>query len=465
MESRLRRLVARYDQPGPRYTSYPTAPEWTDAFGPEDYAAALDAAAASPERSLSLYCHIPFCQERCTFCGCNVVVSRKRSAADPYLDRLEREFDLVAARLGDHRGVAQLHWGGGTPNFLDQPRLRRLMAALRARFALLPGAEISLEIDPVAVEPGQIALLRELGFNRISLGVQDLQQRVLDAVNRRQPETLTREVYAACREAGFAGVNLDLIYGLPHQTAEGFAATVAKIIALAPDRVALFSYAHVPWLKKHQLAIDESTLPSPEAKFLLFYEARRAFLEAGYAQVGMDHFARPGDELAEALRERRVHRNFMGYTVLPADDLVAFGITAISGLAAAGGVFAQNEGRLAAYYRSVDAGRLPVVRGCRLDADDRLRGHVIRTLMCNFELRFAEVEAIFGVDFASAFAIELAALRALADDGLIELTADSLRATDIGRLFIRNVCLPFDARLRRRRAAGEAAGPRFSRTV
>ncbi len=462
MDERLYDLVQKYDRPGPRYTSYPTAPEWRDDFGPDDYAAALADAAAAADRPLALYVHVPFCEERCTFCGCNVVITRRRATADPYLDRLEREIDLVAGRLGPRRGVTQLHWGGGTPNYLDEPRLRRLMAMLRARFTLAPDAEVALEIDPVVSSPEQVRLLRELGFNRISLGVQDLDWTVLQAVNRRQPEELTRRIYGACRDAGFAGVNLDLIYGLPHQRPDNFRVTVAKIIDLQPDRVALFSYAHVPWLKKHQTALDESALPDPRTKFALFHEARAQFLAAGYLQVGMDHFARPGDELATALRERRVHRNFMGYTVLPADDLIAFGITAISGVA---GRFAQNEARLATYYRTLDAGRLPAVKGIVLDDDDKLRAHVISTLMCNFELRFAEVEARFGLDFASTFAVELAELAPLAADGLIELADGVLRATDTGRLFIRNVCMPFDAWLRRRRAAPSGDAPRFSRTV
>ncbi len=463
MDETLLALVAKYDRPGPRYTSYPTAPEWRDDFGPADYAGALAAAAAAEQAPLALYVHIPFCEERCTFCGCNVVVTRKRETADAYLDRLEREIDLVAAALGRRRLVTQLHWGGGTPNYLDEPRLRRLMAMLRARFALDPAAEIALEIDPVVASPQQVRLLRELGFNRISLGVQDLDWTVLQAVNRRQPEALTRLIYTACREAGFAGVNLDLIYGLPHQRPENFGETVRKIIDLQPDRVALFSYAHVPWLKKHQQALDAATLPDAATKFRIFHGARARFLAAGYVQIGMDHFARPGDELAAALRERRVHRNFMGYTVLPADDLVAFGITAISAVA---GRFAQNEPRLARYYRALDAGELPTVKGYELDADDRLRAHVISTLMCNFDLRFAEVEARFGIDFRATFAAELAELAAARDDGLIELADGTLRATDTGRLFIRNICMPFDAHLRRRRAAGDAdAAPRFSRTV
>lgn len=462
MDPRLFELVAKYDKPGPRYTSYPTAPEWRDDFGPARYEEALAAAAARPERPLSLYFHIPFCEERCTFCGCNVVVTRKRETADGYLDRLERELDLVAARLGSRRRVTQMHWGGGTPNYLDPPRLRRLMAMARARFDFQPEAEIALEIDPVVSSPEQVRLLRELGFNRISLGVQDLDGTVLQAVNRRQPEALTRAIFGACREAGFAGVNLDLIYGLPHQTPAQFAGTIAKIIELQPDRVALFSYAHVPWLKKHQRAIDASVLPDAPAKFRIFHEARRLFLASGYVQVGMDHFARPGDELAVARAERRVHRNFMGYTVLPADDLVAFGITAI---AAVSGTFAQNDHHLASYYRALDAGRLPIVKGYVLDADDLLRAHVISTLMCNFELRFAEVERRFGIDFRRAFAVELAELAPLAADGLLEIDGGALRATDTGRLFIRNVCMPFDAHLRRRRAEGGDGAPRFSRTV
>jgi oxygen-independent coproporphyrinogen-3 oxidase len=462
MDERLFDLVQKYDRPGPRYTSYPTAPEWRDDFGSDAYAAALAAAAAAPDGPLALYVHIPFCEERCTFCGCNVVITRRRATADPYLDRLEREIDLVAERLGPRRRVTQLHWGGGTPNYLDEPRLRRLMAMLRARFILAPDAEVALEIDPVVSSPEQVRLLRELGFNRISLGVQDLDRTVLQAVNRRQPEELTRRIYGACREAGFAGVNLDLIYGLPHQRPDNFRVTVAKIIEMQPDRVALFSYAHVPWLKKHQAALDEADLPDARTKFTLFHDARSQFLAAGYVQVGMDHFARPGDELAVARRERRVHRNFMGYTVLPADDLIGFGITAISGVA---GRFAQNESHLAQYYRTLDAGRLPAVRGILLDDDDQLRAHVISTLMCNFELRFAEVEARFGLDFAATFAVELAELAPLAADGLIEISDGVLRATDTGRLFVRNVCMSFDAWLRRRRAAPAGDAPRFSRTV
>lgn len=462
MDERLLALVAKYDRPGPRYTSYPTAPEWRDDFGPGDYAAALADAAARPDAPLALYVHVPFCEERCTFCGCNVVVTRKRDTADGYLDRLAREMDLVAAGLGGRRRVTQLHWGGGTPNYLDERQLRRLMGLLRERFALDPGAEVALEIDPVVSSPEQVALLRELGFNRISLGVQDLDWTVLQAVNRRQPEALTRRIYGACRDAGFAGVNLDLIYGLPHQRPDNFGETVRKIVEMQPDRVALFSYAHVPWLKKHQSQLDATALPDAPTKFRLFHEARARFLAAGYAQVGMDHFARPGDELELALRERRVHRNFMGYTVLPADDLVAFGITAISAVA---GRFAQNEPRLAPYYRTVEAGSLPVVKGYVLDDDDRLRAHVISTLMCNFELRFAEVEARFGLDFRATFAVELAELEAARADGLIELDDGVLRATDTGRLFIRNVCLPFDAHLRRQRARPDGAEPRFSRTV
>ena len=390
------------------------------------------------------------------------MITRKRETADPYLDRLAAEVDLVAARLGRRRRVTQLHWGGGTPNYLDEPRLRRLMGMVRDRFVFAPEAEIALEIDPVVSSPAQVRLLRELGFNRISLGVQDLDWTVLQAVNRRQPESLTRTIYDACRDAGFTGVNLDLIYGLPFQTPAGFAVTIEKIIGMQPDRVALFGYAHVPWLKKNQRAIDESALPDARTKFALFHAARERFLAAGYVQVGMDHFARPGDDLSVARRERRVHRNFMGYTVLPADDLVAFGITAISAVA---GRFAQNDHHLAGYYRALDAGRLPTVKGYVLDADDKLRAHVISTLMCNFELRFAEVEARFGIDFAAVFAPELAELAPLAADGLIELVDGVLRATDTGRLFIRNVCMPFDAYLRRRRAAPAGDGPRFSRTV
>ncbi len=452
-------LLARYDRPGPRYTSYPTAPQFTPAFTARDYRAALAHAAGRPEELLSLYIHIPFCEARCTYCGCNVVIARRRGIEDAYLDHLERELALVSSVLGERRQVAQLHWGGGTPTFLTPAQCRRLYAAITRHFALAAGAEVAVEVDPCVTTDDHLATLRELGFNRISMGVQDLDETVQRAVERVQPLELTRHQVDLARRLGFSSVNLDLIYGLPHQTPESFAGTAEQVIStLAPDRVAVFSYAHVPWIKPHQRALEALPLPRGWEKFLIFRAAAERFLAAGYTFIGMDHFARPQDELARALAAGTLHRNFMGYTVQPGSDLIGIGTTAIGDV---GGSYVQNEKNLARYGRVVGAGELAVERGRWRSGEDELRGAIIRRLICTFQLDFQWLRRTFQIDPEEHFASELDELRrGFTADGLVRVETDGVRVTPRGRVFIRNICMPFDAYLR--------GGPQtvlYSRTV
>ncbi|HHQ48874.1 MAG TPA: oxygen-independent coproporphyrinogen III oxidase [Acidobacteria bacterium] len=451
-------LLERYDRPGPRYTSYPTAPHFHELFGEAEYRDRLAAAARRPEEPLSLYVHIPFCRERCTYCGCNVVISPHGGPEVPYLDAVERELELVAEALGRRRTLCQLHWGGGTPTYLSPAQIRRLFAAIERRFEIAPDAEVAIEIDPCVTTPEHLETLAELGFNRISMGLQDLDPEVQRAVRRIQPLELTRDQVETVRRLGVGSVNIDLIYGLPFQTEERFRDTVRTVIAeLAPDRVACFSYAHVPWIKPHQRRLDEAALPRGWAKFRLFAAAVEEFLAAGYTFVGFDHFARPGDELAEALGEGRIHRNFMGYTVMPATDQVGIGLTSIGDVA---GAYAANAKNLAAYHRALADGTLPVDRGILRTPEDELRGAVIRRIICTLELPFAWVEDELGVDPREHFADALAALEPMAADGLVELDATGLRVTPRGRFFLRNLCMPFDAHLET-----ASTRPIYSRTV
>jgi oxygen-independent coproporphyrinogen III oxidase len=454
-------LLRRYDRPGPRYTSYPTAVEFHEGFDAAAYAESLDAAARAPDEPLSLYLHLPFCAERCFFCGCSVIATRKREITDRYLQYLERELALLAGRLGGRRLVQQYHWGGGTPTYLTPGQLEALHAAVLRHFAIAPRAEAAVEIDPRVTTPEQIDLLRALGFNRLSLGVQDFTPEVQAAINRHQDEASTRALFDYARQAGFGSINLDLVYGLPRQSVESFERTLASVVEMAPERIAVYSYAHVPWLRPNQRRIDSAALPPPTVKLDLFARAVDHFRDAGYVQIGMDHFATPSDELAQAAAARRLHRNFMGYTTRPARHLIAAGLTGISDV---GDAFAQNVRKLTTYYAAVDDGRLPIERGYRLDADDRVRRHVITTLMCNFRLELAGVEERFGIRFAEYFRTELAELTAAGgpvDDGLVEVHADRLDVRPRGRLFVRNICMIFDRHLRARRDTA----PAFSRTV
>jgi oxygen-independent coproporphyrinogen-3 oxidase len=452
-------LLAKYNRPGPRYTSYPTAPEFSEAFGERDYREHLARADERADEPLSLYFHIPFCESMCTYCGCHVIISKNRDKFSIYLDHVERELALATEVLARRRSVAQLHFGGGTPTSLSEEQLTRLWGMIGERFQIAPGAEVALEVDPCVTTDAQVTLLRRLGFNRVSMGVQDFTHEVQVAVNRIQSFELTKALYDRCRELGFGSINLDLIYGLPHQTPDNFQRTLDQVISLRPDRVAVFNFAHVPWMKPHQRKIDEAWLPTTAMRYEIFARTMKSFLGAGYQQIGMDHFALPDDELAVAQRARRLHRNFMGYITRPAPDQVGFGVSAIGDVA---GAYAQNVKWLNEYYQTVEGGRLPVQRGFVLSADDHLRRHVIMQLMCNFSLDVAGTAERFGIDFRSYFAEEKKPLEELAAAGFIVDGGDRIEVTPVGRVFIRNVCMTFDKYLRRPR---KDERPLFSRTV
>ena len=460
LSSNTAALIARYDRPGPRYTSYPTAVEFHPGFTDQIYVAHLEEASKRVEEPLSLYLHLPFCAERCTYCGCTMIASRHRSLATRYLDFLERELILLANHLGTRKRLVQHHWGGGTPTYLSLTEIDRLHGFIARTFALDPNAEQAIEIDPRVTTREQLSLLRGLGFNRLSLGVQDFDPAVQAAIGRRQSETETRDLYTFARGLGFASINLDLIYGLPNQTLETFTRTLRSVVDMRPDRVAVYSYAHVPWLRLHQKQIDQMALPSPALKFALIGATVDEFTAAGYISIGMDHFARPGDELAVAMAERRLHRNFMGYTTRPGKDMVGVGISAIGDIL---GGYAQNAKKLSTYYAALDANRFPIERGYVLSADDRVRRYVITELMCNFRVRRDDVARRFNIDFDTYFASELFRLTAPggpASDGFLTVAPDAIEVTDSGRFFVRTICMTFDRYLERHQAS-----PAFSRTI
>jgi oxygen-independent coproporphyrinogen-3 oxidase len=465
----IKRLLAAYNTAGPRYTSYPTAPVWTT-----DYTAASHAESVKESNRdnshapLSLYFHLPFCESRCLFCGCNVVITRRKEEAEKYLSYLFREIDAMAALLDTNRPVVQMHWGGGTPTYLSEDQIERLFIYISERFKLSPQAEIAIEVDPRVTTASQLAVLRNLGFNRISLGVQDFNEDVQEVIHRIQPLAMTARMVETCRDLGFEeGLNFDLIYGLPKQTVVGFEKTLNEVIALQPDRIALYSYAHVPWLSPHQAKMPEDTMPDTDTKFALLQLGLLKLTQAGYRYIGMDHFARPDDSLSRALDTGRLHRNFMGYTVLNPSpgqqglidgDLHGFGVSAISGMQEH---FAQNEKTLAAYYGAIDEGRLPTMRGYTLNADDRLRQRVILAILCQGRVRYADFQERFNIQFQSYFEEALGKLEAMARDGLVVMKEDGFTVTPLGRLFSRNLAMPFDAYL----AKMNMQKPTFSKTV
>jgi oxygen-independent coproporphyrinogen-3 oxidase len=441
-----RGLLQKYDRAGPRYTSYPPANRLTEAFTSSDYQATIARRnAGSRIAPLSLYFHLPFCRSPCFFCGCNRIITRDQGRADHYVRYLIKEIGLQAALLAPHLEVGQLHWGGGTPTFLTDGQMTDLIGAIRASFDLAPDAECSIEVDPRAADEHKIKLLGTLGFNRISVGVQDFDPAVQHAVNRIQSEMETRRVVEVARTYGFQSTNIDLIYGLPHQTAITFAHTLERVIDMAPERVALYNYAHLPRLFKAQRHIHEADLPTPEQKLEILRTSIRHLEGAEYVHIGMDHFAKPSDDLHLAQREGRLHRNFQGYSTHADCDLVAMGITGISSFRDA---YAQNVRALDSYYAALDRGRLPVFRGIRLTPDDQLRRTVIQTLICNFALSMGEISRNFKIDFCSYFSSELQMLRKMAPDGLLHVNDDSIIVTRKGRLLIRNICMAFDSYLR-----------------
>lgn len=452
-------LIRRYDKAGPRYTSYPTAVQFHENFTESDYKEWCQRTnSESPQRPLSLYFHLPFCDTVCFYCACNKVVTKNREKAQPYLDRVYRELVLQSDLFDESRTVDQLHWGGGTPTFISHEQMRELMDTTRKHFTLRDddSGEYSIEIDPREVTEETIVLLRELGFNRMSLGVQDFEPRVQKAVNRIQTEEETFAAMNAARRVGFRSVSVDLIYGLPFQNVSSFARTVDKVIAAGADRLSVFNYAHLPQMFKPQRRINAEDLPPPEEKLAILDDTIKRLTAAGYVYIGMDHFAKPEDELAVAQREGTLYRNFQGYSTHADCDLVGLGITSIGMV---GNTYSQNVKSLDEYYERLDADSIPVFRGMELDADDLLRREVITQLICHFTLKIATIEQAFGIVFADYFATEMNELAQMQEDGLVAVTPARIDVQPAGKLLIRNVCMVFDKYLRRTQEQ------RFSRVI
>ncbi len=455
-------LLRRYDRPGPRYTSYPTSPQFNDDFGEAQLREAALSSNGDPiPRRLSLYVHVPFCLSPCFYCGCNRIITRDKSRAETYLTRLYREIDLTAAMFDRDREVIQLHFGGGTPNFLAPAQLREVVDTLRRQFHFSdsPERDLSIELDPRFISPVDVAELATIGFNRASLGVQDFDPVVQTAVNRIQSVEETRAVIDACRAHGFRSVNVDLIYGLPKQNAEGFARTLDTVVDMRPDRIAVYSYAHLPELFKAQKQIDAADLPSPETKLGLLHLSIEKLTTAGYIYIGMDHFALPDDELALAQARGGLHRNFMGYTTHADSDLVGLGVSAISHI---GDSFSQNPRDLISWQGAIDDGRLPVFRGMRMSEDDRLRADLIQRLMCQGEVPITALERRYAIDFDVYFTDALQRLQPLVTDGLVRIEPDRIVVTSQGRLLLRNIAMCFDLYLD---TPAPVASPRFSRAI
>jgi oxygen-independent coproporphyrinogen-3 oxidase len=457
-------IISKLSQSGPRYTSYPTADRFQPDFG---YGQFLEAVAGlrmrRSQRPLSLYIHVPFCNTICYYCGCNKIVTKDHSKAATYLDYLKRELDMQGRLFAGIGQIEQLHFGGGTPTYLSDRQMGDLMDYLRENFDFAPDAqgEYSIEIDPRTVTPERIHSLRAQGFNRVSLGVQDFDHDVQQAVNRIQPEEETRAVMDAARAAGFRSISIDLIYGLPKQTIESMERTLDKVIDASPDRIALYNYAHLPHLFKPQRRILDADLPSAAVKLDLLALCIRRLCAAGYVYIGMDHFAKPDDELAVAQRQGRLQRNFQGYSTRAEADLISCGVSAISAI---GATYSQNEKTLEAYYEKLDAGVLPLTRGIKLDNDDLLRRIVIQKLMCNFELSVASLEQSFPITFQHYFSAELDKLKAFEADGLLTIDPQWISVTPKGRLLIRNICMVFDRYLATARL--DSAQPlRYSKTI
>lgn len=452
-------LLKKYDRPGPRYTSYPTAPYFHSGIGPVEYQQHLvDDEAAAAGQDLSLYVHLPFCDTLCYFCGCTMMVTRSHDKVEQYLDYLEKEMQRLRASLDPARKVAQLHWGGGTPTHLTPDQIRRLGGMLHQYFPFREDAEIGVEIDPRELTYEHMEALHDVGFNRCSMGVQDFQPEVQAAINRIQPEAITRQTATWARELGFRSINMDLMYGLPHQTRATYSATLEKILTLQPDRLAIFNYAHLPQMFKHQRLIQDEWLPAPEEKLELLKLSIETLTAAGYIYIGMDHFAKPEDELARAMQQGTLYRNFQGYSTHAGLNLIALGMSSISMLSS---LYVQNHKTLPDYYAALDAGELPTMRGVELSADDRLRREVIVELMCNFVLKKAKIEERYGIDFDQYFSDALQQLQPFVEDGLVALHPEKIVVTTTGRLLIRNIVMNFDAYLQKK-AANKL---HFSRTV
>jgi oxygen-independent coproporphyrinogen III oxidase len=454
-------LLRRLDSAGPRYTSYPTADRFIEAFGPAQYTQALrersEGLRVGGAAPLSLYVHIPFCDSVCYYCACNKIVTRHHERAAEYLTALETEIDLHVAELGTGQPVMQLHFGGGTPTFLSDEELRRLMGALRRAFRLLDGAEVAIEVDPRTADPVRLKTLREIGFNRLSFGIQDFDPDVQKAVHRVQSYESVRDLVHAARALKFDSINADLIYGLPLQTPVSFERTVNQVASLRPDRIALYAYAHLPERFKPQRRIDSSQLPATESRLRMLSGAIGGFLGHGYSYIGMDHFALPTDALAVAKRQGRLHRNFQGYSTHPDCDLVALGVSSIGRM---GSTYSQNAKSLPEYYDALQQRRFPVVRGLAVSRDDLVRRAVIMAIMCQGRVEFESIELAHLVDMKDYFAAELERLAPMVDEGLVEVTSDAIQVTALGWFYVRGIALVFD-----RYARVDQTRAKFSRII
>jgi len=454
----VERLYPRYSGPGPRYTSYPTVPVWSDAFGPQDHEAALRA--IDPSEELSVYAHVPFCHSLCHFCACNRVITRDPEVPERYLDAIDRELATVAAKIEGRPRVGQLHWGGGTPTHLDPGQLERLFDSIASRVEILGDAELSVEVDPRVTSEDQIETLARLGFNRLSLGVQDTDRKTQEAIHRIQPFEQTLALTETARARGITGINYDLVYGLPHQTVASMRRTLDEVLSARPDRIALYGYAHVTWVAKQQRGFERGDLPDPSRRLALFLEASGRLLDAGYRWIGMDHFALEDDALTHALDDGTLRRNFMGYTTRVGTDVLAFGPSAISQL---GDAYVQAEKDLGDWTAAANDGRLPTALGHRLTPDDVARRHLIEQIMCMGRVEANDLRERFGSDFHAGYLRELERLAPLVEDGLVEISpTGDLLVLPIGRVFLRNVAMAFDAHLARDE---DAPGRLFSQTV
>lgn len=444
-------LIRRFNSSGPRYTSYPTADRFLDEFAQQHYLDALAMRASSTQHMpLSLYFHLPFCTSLCYFCACNKIITQDKSRSEEYLRYLFKEMAMVVPHLGDDRKTGQLHLGGGSPTFLSNEQMSLLMQEVRKHFAFTGDAEISVEIDPRTIDDQMLAHLASLGFNRTSFGVQDFDVAVQEAIHRIQPYDMVAKAIETSRAVGFESINTDLIYGLPKQSVQSFSATLDQLIALRPDRIALYNYAHLPQRFKAQRLINEQDLPDAETRLQIFLMATQRLLDAGYDYIGLDHFALPGDELSRARLDQSLHRNFQGYTTRADSDLVAFGVSAIGKVQ---GTHVQNDRSLKAYYACLDDNRLPVSRGIQMTADDELRAEVIMQLMCSMPVDKAAVAQRHGIVFDEYFSDELQRLSQFEEAGLITVDERMLRVTDTGRLFVRGISMVFDAHLHKRTTA------------
>ncbi len=453
------KLIKKYDRPGPRYTSYPPAPAFSSSFTAEDYLQSVkENNAPDIESEISLYYHIPFCDTLCYFCGCNMLVTHSQERISEYLQYLRKEMELSSPYLNKNRQVGQLHWGGGTPSYLSPDEIKALADSIKQHFTFSPEIEAGVEIDPRGLTLEHMQAFRESGFNRVSMGVQDFDPKVQEAVNRIQPEEITRDAVDWSHKLGFKSINLDMIYGLPYQTLESFEKSLRKVIEISPERIAVFNFAHVPWLKPHQKLIDKDTLPAPEVKLEILKMTIELLTSSGYVYIGMDHFAKPDDDLAVAQKEKTLYRNFQGYSTHSGADMYAFGNSAISQF---NHVYAQNYKSLQDYYKAIESRRFPIVLGYKMTEDDIIRQHVIMRLMCDMELNKREVDNKLGIIFDDYFAAALPKLDEFVQDDLLELTDDRIIVKDMGRLVIRNIAMVFDAYLEKMLKEK----PIFSRTV